>query len=70
MFRKQKYQRLRWVTVFLTSFMLPLGTFVGYQFGAGNTGLALISLGFQTALTILQAHIWWLTMEKMENDQK
>jgi hypothetical protein len=47
----------------LTSFMLPLGTFVGYEFGSGHTRIALLALIGQTALTFIQSYIWWITLE-------
>gem|GEM_PF-4846104 len=47
----------------MTTIMLPFGTFVGYEFGAGHTKAALVALAIQTALTATQSYIWWLTLE-------
>jgi hypothetical protein len=62
--RSKQYSLLRMTTVLMTAFMLPVGTFVGFQFGKGNYSLAVSSLFIQMFLTLLQAHIWWLTLEK------
>jgi len=65
MSKKQKeYNTLRLTTICLTTLMLPFGTYVGFQFGAGHTMTALIALSIQTVITFVQAHIWWLTFEK------
>jgi len=47
--------------------MLPFGTFVGYEFGAGHTKTALVALAIQTALTLMQSTIWWYTIEKVRS---
>jgi hypothetical protein len=60
---KKKYHSLRLLTMVLTSFMLPLGTFVGYEFGSGHTRIALLALIGQTALTFIHSYIWWITLE-------
>lgn len=60
------YKTSKAITIFLTAIMLPFGTFVGYQFGKGNVAIALIALTAQTLITALQAHIWWLTLEKQK----
>jgi hypothetical protein len=60
---KKKYRSLKLLTIFLTSIMLPFGTFVGFQFGAGHTETALVALVCQTALTAFQSYVWWLTLE-------
>ncbi len=62
--KTNNYKYFRMLTVCLTTLMLPFGTFVGFQFGAGRLKAGLIALGIQTGLTLLQAHIWWLTFEK------
>lgn len=59
-----KYKFLKYVTVSLQTLMIPMGTFVGYQFGVKNYRLALISLIIQTILVFLQSIIWWLTFEE------
>jgi len=61
---KNEYRVLRLTTVCLATIMLPFGTFVGFQFGSGNYRLALLALAAQTVITLVQAHIWWLTLEK------
>jgi len=64
MTKNQKhYHFLRFITICMTTIMLPLGTFVGYQFGAGNTAFAVKALAVQCALTAIQAYVWWLTLE-------
>lgn len=60
---KKRYHVLRFVTIVLTTFQLPLGTFVGYQFGAGHTRFAIIALLFQCGFTFIQSYVWWLTLE-------
>jgi len=62
---KKLYLRERALTILLTTIMLPFGTFVGYEFGAGNTRTALIALAFQTGLTMIQSTVWWFTIEKV-----
>jgi hypothetical protein len=64
--QKSKYIKERSLTILLTSIMLPFGTFVGYEFGAGHTKTALIALGIQTALTVIHSTVWWFTMEKIK----
>lgn len=59
-----RYKNLRRITISMTALMLPIGTYVGFQLGSGNTKTALIALGIQTLLTFAQAHLWWLTLEK------
>jgi uncharacterized membrane protein len=61
---KKRYHFLRFVTICMTSLMLPFGTFVGYEFGAGHTRLALSALAVQIGLTAAQSYIWWLTLEQ------
>ena len=61
--KSKEYSALRLATICLTTFMLPFGTFVGYEFGSGHVTVALIALGAQTVITFLQAHIWWRTFE-------
>jgi uncharacterized membrane protein len=63
--KTKNYQFLRFITICLTTVMLPFGTFVGYEFGSGHTRAALIALAVQTAITFLQSYIWWKTMEKV-----
>ncbi len=60
---RKKYHALRFLTMTLTTLMLPLGTFVGFQFGAGHIQLALMMLGFQCLLTFVQSYVWWITLE-------
>lgn len=60
---KKHFHFLRLVTIIMTTIMLPFGTFVGYEFGAGHTKAALVALAIQTALTATQSYIWWLTLE-------
>ena len=43
--------------------MLPMGTFVGYEFGAKQIKIALFALAGQTVLTFIQSYIWWRTLE-------
>lgn len=62
--KNKEYSSLRLITITLTALMLPFGTFVGFQFGSRNYRLALIALAIQTIITFIQAHIWWLTLEK------
>lgn len=64
---KKKYYLERSLTIALTAIMLPFGTFVGYEFGAGKTKVALIALAIQTILTVFQSTIWWYTMEKVNS---
>ena len=65
--KKNKYHLERTVTILLTTLMLPFGTFVGYEFGAGHTKTALVALAIQTALTLMQSTIWWYTIEKVRS---
>lgn len=60
---KKIYHALRFATMTLTTLMVPLGTYVGFQFGAGNYQFALIMLGAQCAITFVQTYIWWVTLE-------
>lgn len=60
---KKIYHELRFVTMILTTLMLPLGTYVGFQFGAGNYQFALIMLAIQCIITFIQTYIWWVTLE-------
>ena len=62
--KQQEYNVLRLTTILLTTIMLPFGTFVGFQFGAKHTKIALIGLAVETLLTLVQSHIWWLTLEQ------
>jgi uncharacterized membrane protein len=59
-----RYSLLKYLTIFLQTLMIPLGTFVGYQFGAQNYRLALIALVIQTILVFFQGAIWWRTFEE------
>ena len=65
--QRKKFLRERTVTIILTTLTIPFGTFVGYEFGAGNTNIALIALGIQTALVFAQSTMWWFTIEKMRD---
>ena len=62
--KMQEYSSLRITTILLTTIMLPFGTFVGFEFGAKHTKVALISLAVETLLTLIQSHIWWRTLER------
>jgi hypothetical protein len=59
------YLSQRGLTILLTTVMLPFGTFVGFEFGAGHTRTALIALSVQTGLTLIQSTVWWFTIEKI-----
>lgn len=47
----------------LTTLMIPLGTYVGFQFGAGHYQFGLVVLAAQCAITFVQTYIWWVTLE-------
>jgi hypothetical protein len=63
---KKLYLRERSLTIVLTTILLPFGTFVGYEFGAGHTKTALMALAIQTVLTLIQSTVWWFTLEKVK----
>ena len=60
---KKRYRSFRLLTITLTALMLPMGTFVGYEFGAKQIRIALFALAGQTVLTFIQSYIWWRTLE-------
>ena len=60
---KKIYHALRFITMILTTLMIPLGTYVGFQFGAGHYQFGLVVLAAQCAITFVQTYIWWVTLE-------
>jgi hypothetical protein len=66
---KNKYTLYKFTTIFMSSLLVPVGTFIGYEFGIKNYTYALAGLVFQTVFVFIQEWIWWIAMERMEKKQ-
>ena len=49
------------------SLTIPMGTFIGFEFGKGNYSLAIMGIVAQTIYVFFQGWFWWKTMEKSED---
>jgi hypothetical protein len=58
-----KYEHIKALNIFMTSLMIPMGTFTGYQLAAGNFSVGSFMILLQTLLVFFQATVWWRTAE-------
>ena len=65
--RNTNYSLYKFLTILMGSLTVPIGTFIGYEFGKGNYNTATIGIIFQTVYVFFQGWLWWKTIEKSED---
>ena len=61
------YSLYKFITILMGSLTIPMGTFIGFEFGKGNYSLAIMGIVAQTIYVFFQGWFWWKTMEKSED---
>ena len=64
---KINYGVLKHVTVLLQVLSIPLGVYSGAMLAMGNPGSFIVGAVASMGFTFIQAHLWWLTMEKIKH---
>lgn len=63
------YFRLKHVVVALQVFNVPFGVYSGAMLALGEPKMFVVGLFISMIFVFVQAHLWWITMEKLQKDK-
>lgn len=64
------YKLMKHVVVALQVFNVPFGVYSGAMLALGDKKMFAFGLLISMLFVFVQAHLWWITMEKLQGDKK
>jgi hypothetical protein len=65
-----RYKVFKQLTILLSTLSVPFGVYAGAMLALGKPFFFFLGLGLSMLFTLVQSHIWWLTMERLEGEKR
>jgi nitrogen fixation-related uncharacterized protein len=65
---KINYKKMKHVVVALQVFNVPFSVYSGAMLALGEPKMFLTGLSISMVFVFVQAHLWWVTMEKLQDN--